>query len=504
MKKSKLIFCLASLGISAAFVACGDSTSASSEDLSSSSVQENPESSSSVGKYSSSVAATESSSSEKTSATSSSSENIESSSSSEESSSSGIKAFITPTDSVVEKCSVSGSCDKMDRDDVSTWHFVRKDNFGDNMEYIYTVDGETLILTTIDKDGVRKVDETSYSFYDMTKEASRQMAFSAIKSTCVDGGGNDIGDMFCTKDSIKTLPECDASLEGEIAVGFSKYYVCESGEWRDAGRTLYDTYGSVCADSTINKVIEGRVTSNIYYCSEEGWNSVGQELYWDVPKEARFNPDIDYDTIIDSRDQKVYRIVSIGNQTWMAENLNYADSVNTPSLKGSSWCYLNEDVACELFGRLYTWAAAVDSVALANDSENPQTCGMDTSCTLPDGVRGICPEGWRLPKKYELEDLAGGLAPMRAGKWLKTRTGWGNSKGGDDSYGFSALPVGLRNSDGKFALMEERAVFWSATSYGRDEVQVFALYDYTEQGSFGVSSKNSGLPIRCIKVRSEE
>ena len=498
MKKSKLILCLASLGISAAFMACGDSTSAS-DDFLNRSEQDNPESSSSEETSSSSVDASGSSSSVESSATSSSSEKGESSSSGVESSSSDKNAFIKPIDTVVEKCSVSGGCDKMDRDDVSTWHFVRKDNFGDNMEYIYTVDGETLVLTTIDKDGVKKVDETSYSFYDMTKEASQQMAFSAIKSTCEDGGGNDIGDTLCTKDSTTALPKCDASLEGKIGAEYSRYYVCESGEWRDAEQVEYDTYGNVCADSTINKVIKGKVANlAVYYCTEEGWEKVDPELYWDVPKEARFNPDIDYDTIIDSRDQQVYRIVTIGDQTWMAENLNYADSVNTPSLKGSSWCYNNNDEACALFGRLYTWAAAIDSVALANDPENPQTCGMDTSCTLPDNIQGICPDGWRLPTKLELEDLAGGIAPMHAGEYLKTRTGWGSGKGGSDTYGFSALPTGLRNSSGKFTMMEERAIFMSETVYGK-EVQVLILYDYTEHGSLGVSSKDSGLSIRCIK-----
>ena len=66
--------------------------------------------------------------------------------------------------------------------------------------------------------------------------------------------------------------------------------------------------------------------------SETNWN-------WDVPKECRFNPDIDYGTMTDERDGKVYKTVKIGDQTWMAENLNYADSTKTPSLKGKSWCF---------------------------------------------------------------------------------------------------------------------------------------------------------------------
>jgi hypothetical protein len=59
------------------------------------------------------------------------------------------------------------------------------------MEYIYSVDGKTLVLTTIDSEGNKKVDDSAYSFYDMTKESSQEMAFNAVKSTCVDGSGND-------------------------------------------------------------------------------------------------------------------------------------------------------------------------------------------------------------------------------------------------------------------------------------------------------------------------
>ena len=36
----------------------------------------------------------------------------------------------------------------------------------------------------------------------------------------------------------------------------------------------------------------------------DGWS-------WDVPKEARFNPNIKYDSMIDPRDKRVYKVVKI-------------------------------------------------------------------------------------------------------------------------------------------------------------------------------------------------
>ena len=79
-----------------------------------------------------------------------------------------------------------------------------------------------------------------------------------------------------------------------------------------------------------------------------------------MPKAERLNPNVAYDSIKDSRDGRVYKTVKIGVQTWMAENLNYADSAKTPSLKGNSWCVDNDTANCNVAGRLYTWAAALE------------------------------------------------------------------------------------------------------------------------------------------------
>ncbi len=81
-----------------------------------------------------------------------------------------------------DNCIDKTQCNNIVRGDVSTWHFTRADDFGKPRTYTYSVDGSKLIL---DIDG--KVNENSYSFYDMTKEASQEMAFLAVRSTCEDG-----------------------------------------------------------------------------------------------------------------------------------------------------------------------------------------------------------------------------------------------------------------------------------------------------------------------------
>ena len=239
--------------------------------------------------------------------------------------------------------------------------------------------------------------------------------------------------------------------------------------------------------------------------SAKSSSSVDLESWrWDVPKEARFNPDIAYDSITDSRDNKVYKIVKIGNQVWMAENLNYDDSVTTTSLKGKSWCYNNKPKNCDVGGRLYTWAAAVDSVKLATDKDNPLDCGHGKLCYLDTGatiVRGICPMGWHLPDSLEWNVLfttVGGLDV--AAKMLKSKTGWYNPEkpgNGTDAYGFSGLPVGDWFL-GSFSSEGTCAQFWSVS-----ELDDFFLYStaflYLDDVSFSLSRRHQGLSVRCIK-----
>lgn len=222
---------------------------------------------------------------------------------------------------------------------------------------------------------------------------------------------------------------------------------------------------------------------------------------WSLPKEAFLNPEIDYDTLIDSRDGKVYRTVKIGDQVWMAENLNYDDSVATPSLIGRSWCYEDDSKNCDVAGRLYTWAAAIDSVKLATDADNPQDCGSGKYCSLPDTVYGICPPGWHLPSFDEWDTL---FATVRvwssASTILKSQTGWYGKGNGSDYLGFSALPVGKRYGNGGFLGAGFSAYFWSSTAYFDfdsarcmyiENTKLYAWLEYVD--------KAFGFSVRCVK-----
>ena len=238
------------------------------------------------------------------------------------------------------------------------------------------------------------------------------------------------------------------------------------------------------------------------------------EWSWDVPKECYFNSDIEYGSMTDSRDGQVYRTVEIGEQTWMAENLNF-----DPGQGGAgdakydwSWCYEDDTKKCAVTGRLYTWAAAIDSVKLATDADNPQNCGYEKTCSLPDTVHGICPSGWHLPTEKEWEKLItnmgfsfnhefANIAVSKVGKVLKSKTAWKDSgvygSGyGTDVYGFSALP-GTKARNG-FEMMY--AVFWSASA--SDEFDAWDIYLYSPEDYVNLNplgAKYFGFSIRCVK-----
>jgi len=221
-----------------------------------------------------------------------------------------------------------------------------------------------------------------------------------------------------------------------------------------------------------------------------------------VPCKTEAEDNCEYGSLTDERDGKTYKTVKIYKKWWMAENLDYADSVKTPSLKGKSWCYANDLENCAKYGRLYTWAAAIDSVKFATDAENPQDCGDGKSCKniLPDVVQGICPDGWHLPDYDEVSKLLPDVGGYNiAGTVLKSQSGWNEGGNGKDVYGFNVLPAGIRLDDGSFDGVGEGTDFWSATEQDPETAHTLYFYYEYEYAGVGFYEKGDAFSIRCVK-----
>ena len=200
----------------------------------------------------------------------------------------------------------------------------------------------------------------------------------------------------------------------------------------------------------------------------------------------------------DSRDGHTYKTVTIGSQTWMAENLNYkADS---------SWCgggnELNEG-DCSKYGRLYTWAAAMDSAGTW--SSNGKGCGYGKTCSPTYPVRGACPEGWHLPSETEWNSLFTAVGgPSIAGTKLKSPSGWNDNEGhdgnGTDAFSFSALPAGDRIDYGIYYYEGDYAHFWGSTESIFSDYAFNVYFSYlSDSASLDYYFKHYAFSVRCLQ-----
>jgi uncharacterized protein (TIGR02145 family) len=190
------------------------------------------------------------------------------------------------------------------------------------------------------------------------------------------------------------------------------------------------------------------------------WNS----LIAQAPSDTSFT---------DSRDGKKYKIVQIGAQTWMAENLSYV---------ASNECYFYENATFNgsKYGMLYGWK-------IANQ---------------------VCPCGWHLPTNNEWETLAQNISQLKGpfakdsltwesvGKILKSDEGWPYNTNGTNDFGFSALPAGYRFAQGVYYSQNFSAYFWTADTLDDGN----AIYRYINGGSNCLFTDND-MKIRAFSVR---
>ena len=213
----------------------------------------------------------------------------------------------------------------------------------------------------------------------------------------------------------------------------------------------------------------------------------------------------EYGTLTDDRDGQVYKTVKIGEQWWMAENLNYAYLQPTDSLDSSSFCYKDSAAYCEKYGRLYLWSAAMDSAALY--STNGEGCGFSASCSPEFPVQGVCPVGWHVPSKDEWDTLYRATYPNGYYDPSYNEHDYEGEMliSGRDRFGFNAIDVGAGwagNWTGYTSpIYSDNKVmrFWSSTIHPwRPDTSAYILPlrdNYYEDEAF----KYDFLSVRCIK-----
>jgi len=183
-------------------------------------------------------------------------------------------------------------------------------------------------------------------------------------------------------------------------------------------------------------------------------------------------------TITDSRDSQSYNTIEIGSQTWLSENMNFETA--------DSWFHKDDPANGPIFGRLYTWEAALN----------------------------VCPDGWHLPTDDEWKQLELHLGMSQEevdkeyewrgtdeGSKLKATTGWNENGNGINSSGFTGLPGGFKYVDDNWPWDDTGWIgwWWSASEFSTTAAWNRLLSGTSDQVERDEDHKMAGLSVRCVK-----
>jgi uncharacterized protein (TIGR02145 family) len=193
------------------------------------------------------------------------------------------------------------------------------------------------------------------------------------------------------------------------------------------------------------------------------------------------------DVFIDNRNGQSYPTVQIGEQCWMAKNLNIGVMLVGSDMSSDNgiiekYCWGDFDDNCEIYGGLYMWDEMMNYV----NSEHAQ---------------GICPNGWYIPSDGEVKtlEIALGMEPSIAdlsNTWRGTNEGTQIKIGG--SSGFNALLSGARTGPSSFMLLNSYEFFYTSTESGSSAWRRCVRDDASNIGRFNTYPKSYALSVRCI------
>ncbi len=218
-----------------------------------------------------------------------------------------------------------------------------------------------------------------------------------------------------------------------------------------------------------------------YYFRSYAINSVGTSYGNQLSYKTK-------DSVVDVEGNS-YKIVKIGNQIWMAENLKttkYNDGVSLMFTSSSydwlmqtkgAYCWTHDDPSYKnIYGAYYNFNAVKTGK--------------------------LAPKGWRVPTQadwVQLQNHLGGPATS-GGKLKSTGNRWEfPNLGASNESGFNALPASYRSKvNGTNPFVGQYSLFWSSTP-GTNGAGRFMLYYYDATSNFDFDSETFGFNVRCIK-----
>jgi uncharacterized protein (TIGR02145 family) len=249
--------------------------------------------------------------------------------------------------------------------------------------------------------------------------------------------------------------------------------------------------------ASFTSIITGLNPSTTYYArafatNNQGTSYGGQVTFATTAKTLNTGSVVDIEG-------NVYKLVTIGTQLWMAENLkstkyndgqfitNTTDNIAWSNITNGSYSWYNNSVSNKsMYGALYNFYAV--------------------------STGKLCPVGWHVPSDDEWNllisylggnDVAGGkMKNIGISNWITPNTGASNSSG------FNGLPSGSRRFDAFYAYsiykwLNSDGIWWSSSlipsnNPNYNPVSSISLNSNSAKIFKNISEKNEGNAIRCI------
>lgn len=327
---------------------------------------------------------------------------------------------------------------------------------------------------------------------------------TTYKAQCGETPFDPDGSQFCYGDTL--VERCNMHIY-DIQKQF-----CYSDSLVDlCGGSSYDLKHQFCySDSVVNRC-KGKIFDlALNFCHNDtlllplcGGERYDYDFYRCVNEEniPRCPKELGEKEFCDERNGMVYRYTIIGEQTWMAQNLDYKVA--------DSYCESRDhdnDYSCGETGRYYPWHTAM--------ARSVMECGYGHEC--PDVVhpyQGICPDGWHLPSVDEWETLIQIVGVDTRGYWDKSVGLYNGHTHGEDEFGFSAIPAGIlwyTNHDGEITISssyrtEQRlsVQFWTSDEFDAENVYLFYVFadgtHYNQIKKIYYRKSDFARSVRCVK-----
>lgn len=284
----------------------------------------------------------------------------------------------------------------------------------------------------------------------------------------------------------------NVTLEGSSGVTARGVCWCCNSSPTTSDSTTTDSQGTGEFVSTLTGLMPNTTYHVRAYATNDAGTGYGNEVIFDTPP------------LVIDLDGNTYHTVKIGDQTWMAENLNvthYRNGDEIPNVSGNAeWAALTTGGYCHYndhYGNLYNFYAVKDD-------------------------RGLAPSGWHIPSDAEWKELEGSvdsqypagdaewdktdLRGFDAGGMLKSITNdwFPPNEGATDMYGFSAIPCGYRHwTTGQYLDVSGGAYFATSTAVSETTSWSRGVSNIYTQVWRTVNSNTAGGSVRCVQDISE-